>query len=556
MAIASLRAPRAARACMLVTFVLASAGSLGCRGGDGSDPGDGSGSSDGADEQSEASTGGDATSGGPDDGADETGSEGGGPPQTVCEAPMPPYDTTNPTVVIGDGTAESCAADALASAAAAGGTIVFDCGPDPVTIALSAQVVLPVDRDTIIDGGGLITLDGQGMTRHFIWDHPDFMNNPNKIVLQRLKLIGGAAPLGQYFPQDANNPACAYGYKDGSGGSLYVRNGRVHIIDCEFVGNVAALEGPDVGGGAIYALGVPEILISGSTFRDNRGANGGAVGLLFANPAIYNSVFEGNTAEGIGQNYVEPGCPNFNHDAQGGAGGNSGAISFDGLNDEGVTYEICGSVFRDNGANELGGALFRTPNAGSREILIDRCIFDGNTARLGGVSFIRDNTVTVRDSTFMHNRAGVDLDGNPVQGGLGGLWINTGSIDAVNSTFYDNVPSGLDVENGGGTVRNTTFVGSPASGAFMVDNSLMVETTCNAPLGGGVGNVGWPDAASCVSAAAADPGIGEIADNGGPTPTFLPTGDAVLGVGTNCPSADQRGEPRNTGSCAAGSVEP
>ena len=73
----------------------------------------------------------------------------------------------------------------------------------------------------------------------------------------------------------------------------------------------------------------------------------------------------------MGQNFVEPGCPNFNHDEQGGAGGNAGAVVFDGLNDEGNPYVICGSVFRNNAANELGGALFRTPNAGKREMQIE-----------------------------------------------------------------------------------------------------------------------------------------------------------------------------------------
>ena len=112
--------------------------------------------------------------------------------------------------------------------------------------------------------------------------------------------------------------------------ALYVRNGVVHIIDCNFFDNEAALIGPDVGGGAIYVIGVPEVVITGSRFEGNRAAHGGAVGMLFANPRIYNSVFENNTAEGVGMNYVEPGCPPFNHDEQGGAGGNSGAVYFDG----------------------------------------------------------------------------------------------------------------------------------------------------------------------------------------------------------------------------------
>src|SRR5262249_53720657 len=154
----------------------------------------------------------------------------------------------------------------------------------------------------------------QGATRHFYFESEGWMDNDAKVVLQRLDLVNGAAPTGEYFPQDPANPNCAYGYKEGSGGAIYVRNGKLHVIDCRFHDNLAATEGPDVGGGAIYVLGSAEVLVSGSEFLRNRAANGGAIGFLWANPHIYNSLFEDNTAEGRGKNYVEPGCPMFNHD--------------------------------------------------------------------------------------------------------------------------------------------------------------------------------------------------------------------------------------------------
>jgi hypothetical protein len=48
-----------------------------------------------------------------------------------------------------------------------------------------------------------------------------------------------------------------------------------------------------------------------------------------------------------------------------------------------------------------------------------------------------------------------------------------------------------------------------------------------------------------------------LGDNGGPTPTAMPAADGpVEGVGVGCPSTDQRGEPRDPNSCAAGAVEP
>lgn len=477
------------------------------------------------------------------DGGDGNGDGDGTPPGDACTPSIGLYDTSSPTAVIGTGTPDSCTGAALKAAAEQGGTITFDCGADPATIMLDETIVLPVDTDTIIDGEGRIALDGGSSVRHFLFDHPDWMNNPTKVVLQRLTLVNGSAPLGEYFPQDPDNPNCAYGYKDGAGGVVYMRNGVLHVVDSEFRNNVAALEGPDVAGGAIYVVGVPDVIVTGSVFRGNRAANGGAIGMLFATPQIYDSVFEDNTAVGIGQNYVEPGCPNFNHDEQGGASGNSGAIVFDGLNDEDTVYTICGSVFRNNRANELGGALFRTPNAGIRRLSIEASVFDGNTARMGGVSFIKDNEVTVRGSTFMNNRSGVDVDGNELGGPLGGLWVNQGSVDIENSTFYDNRPTALDVEGSGGTVTNTTFVQSRPAGVS-IRNSLFVDTSCDAPLAGST-NVQWPEATACAEGTTfADPATRAPGDNGGPTPTVMPaSASAVTGVGVECPRSINAASP-------------
>jgi hypothetical protein len=165
--------------------------------------------------------------------------------------------------------------------------------------------------------------------------------------------------------------------------------------------------------------------------------------------------------------------------------------------------------------------------------------------------------VTVRGCTFMNNRSGVDIDGNEVGGPLGGLWINEGSIDLENSTFFNNQPTGLNVEGSGGTVTNATFVDSRPEGSFTVDNSLFVDVDCNAMLAG-ADNLQWPIGNACAGGTTfADPGVGAIGPNGGPTPTIMPTADGpVEGVGTDCPETDQRGEPRDTQSCAAGAVEP
>ena len=67
---------------------------------------------------------------------------------------------------MGTGTASSCTSAAVVKAVAAGGTITFDCGPDPVTIEmLQTAKVVNTNPVTVIDGGGRVTLSGRGKRR-------------------------------------------------------------------------------------------------------------------------------------------------------------------------------------------------------------------------------------------------------------------------------------------------------------------------------------------------------------------------------------------------------
>jgi hypothetical protein len=54
----------------------------------------------------------------------------------------------------------------------------------------------------------------------------------------------------------------------------------------------------------------------------------------------------------------------------------------------------------------------------------------------------------------------------------------------------------------------------------------------------------------------ADPLLGALADNGGPTPTLVPASNSPLrGAAHDCPPTDQRGQPRNPSQCTIGAVE-
>jgi hypothetical protein len=250
-------------------------------------------------------------------------------------------DTSQADHVVGSGTPESCSFADLNSAVSQGGVITFNCGPDPVTIDVTAAMQLRVDRNTTIDGGGLIALDGGRLagrkTRIFEYDSPNFRATNTLVLLQRLTLQNAEAPANDYTEESTSNPACAYGYADDAGGAVYMRDGRLQVIDCVFVGNRAANPGPDVGGGAIYSLGSNELTVVGSRFIDNQGSNSGAVGLLHTEGTFINSVFENNQATGVGANYAggdAQGCPGVGHENQGGAGGNGTVIAIDGGADD------------------------------------------------------------------------------------------------------------------------------------------------------------------------------------------------------------------------------
>jgi hypothetical protein len=89
---------------------------------------------------------------------------------------------------------------------------------------------------------------------------------------------------------------------------------------------------------------------------------------------------------------------------------------------------------------------------------------------------------------------------------------------------------------------------------------------CQTGASSGDGDLQWPSMHSvCAQADTrctptttfADPALGALADNGGPTKTMLPSAQSLApGTGKGCPATDQRGHARPANNCAAGAVEP
>jgi hypothetical protein len=321
-------------------------------------------------------------------------------------------DTSNSTVV-GKGSAATCTFTDLNTAVTTGGIITFNCGTDPVTIPITATLKVPTNKDTIIDGNRLVTLDGQNKVQVLSFDSPGWQTNEHRLTLQHLTIINGKTTPTDVIPKA--DPPCSQGFDDGAGGGVYMRDGQLTVIDSIFRGNHAAPLGPDTGGGAIYVQGSKHgTVIVGSTFEQNDGANAGAVGGLFCEHHIYNSVFNQNSAIGHDANSVDTKCAQINNGQhEVGSGGNGGAIYSDGIN---VNIMLCGDKITNNmaGVNAFGGGLFFTSNNMAGTLSITDTTMTGNTG--GHWTKVSMGAVTNAGTAVGTNCKSITLTNSMLQG--------------------------------------------------------------------------------------------------------------------------------------------
>lgn len=297
-----------------------------------------------------------------------------GNPDAICSVPdaAGTEDTSRPDIVVGDGTPESCTGAAVVDAVAQGGVITFNCGPDPmiITLAETAKIYNNTGPDIVIDGGGLVTLSGNGRHRILymntcdpdqVWTTSHCQNQDHpRLTVQNLTFIDG------YVNSED--------LSDGSGGAVFVRGGRFKIINCRFFSNECTQTGPDVGGAAVRVLSqydnqpvyVVNTTFGGSQDLGNIGSNGGALSSIGVSFTVINSVMSHNRAIGNGANPARSGTP---------GGGSGGAIYNDGNT---FTLNVCGSLITDNHANEGGGAIFFVSNDRSGILIVDHSTLTNN----------------------------------------------------------------------------------------------------------------------------------------------------------------------------------
>jgi len=356
-------------------------------------------------------------------------------PPEVCKSPLALASVTNATTVVGTGDAASCNEGALRGAIATGGVITFACGAKPVTIPITQTLKASPQKDTTIDGADLVTLDGGGTTQILSAAGSDWRANDKTLTLQRLVMMRGKSP-GDGFKARDGDKKCAWGYKNGGGGALYVRDVNVHVWGVTFLDNQGPELGPDVAGGAIYAVGAKKLIIASSTFRNNRASNGGALGMLHTSTELYNVVLENNRATGQLANFANAtGCPEFNHEEQGGAGGLGGAFYSDGQDPGDV---LCGVRMSDNRSGDLGGAVFRSAYWGlisgspKQELRWEQVTFERNESPVGGggAGYLNNALFSLTRSRFTGNDSG-ESDGGALK--LTGLTIQADDVEFTNN---------------------------------------------------------------------------------------------------------------------------
>ncbi len=248
-----------------------------------------------------------------------------------------------------------------------------------------------------------------------------------------------------------------------------------------------------------------------------------------------------------------------------------------GLQNAGGALTVTDSQFVGHEAGFAGGAI---ANANFGTLTVTNSTFSGNSAGAwGGAIAVINGQATVSGSTFVGNQTT-----STETAGDGAAIVNFGILTITNSTFADNqaIGHGGALRNSSiAVVRHSTFSGNSAllgggalyqeNGATILRNSILA----NSPVGGdcAIGAVGTVvndggnlmEDGSCGFPAGGDPLLGPLADNGGPTLTYMlidgsPAIDAAAAL--NCEPTDQRGVVRpqdgdgdGEAMCDIGSVE-
>ncbi|HWJ08090.1 MAG TPA: choice-of-anchor Q domain-containing protein, partial [Nocardioides sp.] len=386
---------------------------------------------------------------------------------------------------------------------------------------------------------------------------PATASAPTSVSLTDVDLTGNTAPsAGGALYATANvtttiRDSVVSGNSSQSGGGIF-NSGSITVRDSEISGNAASFQGGGLTNGSTVVADAPSATVVDTVVRGNSAAvaGGGLQNLSRATLAVTGGRVDDNSAAGGGGIVVG----------------------------DASTASVTRTTVSGNTATSLGGAgVFSSGN-----LSVDRSVLTANKALgnngIGGAVY--SGSATANASTTLQVEAST-LSGNQAYGGSAVVVYSTGSgatntATIARSTVAGNASTsqygaieqvGRPVTITHSTITDNTAAaggagglatGAPAGGG--VSNTVFSGNTpkaCSGPVVNNGGNHAGPGDTGCGVATSADPQLGPLGDNGGPTPTRLPSATSPLLDKLACgPGADQRGTARPQGAkCDIGAVE-
>ena len=310
----------------------------------------------------------------------------------------------------------------------------------------------------------------------------------------------------------------------GRGGALSVNNTDLTVSNSVFENNNTSVNYSGLGG-AIHVSASNgtdlAIEIDQSTFSDNQANDGGAIYIIGESLTggelnITDTVFESNTASN-------------------GETGNGGALLINARESNGLTVTIDRSLFHDNDAHLNAGAIDFVDSSNSTDAFIIRnSTISNNTSKTsGGIRYSvgYGAGTTIANSTIINNTSTNENSGSALY--ANGVTASA-DIKITNTIISENTgPAGQVCGNEAShdfTYENSFVSNDDNSDFYCRDNTTDEES-----------QVG-------TAAAALDPLLNSLADNGGFTKTYSPqVGSPVIDAGDvnfTSDGTDQRGVQR------------
>ncbi len=270
------------------------------------------------------------------------------------------------------------------------------------------------------------------------------------------------------------------GFTTGYGGGVY-NGGTLTLASCTVSGSYAGEKGGGLDNYSGYALlSLSDCTVSGNSAGNGGGGlfNGGKLNLAGCTVSGNSAVNDGGGLYNLQGFASLTGCTISGNSANQGGG----------LHNYGAFLSLSDCTVSGNRAVALGGGVCTQANSTT---LVDCTVADNTAAEGGGVANKYDGTTTLVDCTVVGNSA--DKNGGGVL-----------DLDHTSTTLINTIVAG---QKAGGDITGLVH---PGSSNNLVGNGAGMTGISNGSQGNQVG----------TAAAALDPLLGPLGDNGGPTQTF------------------------------------